>query len=101
MFSIGSILYRRVAAPETLPPARWSLGKWGIPCNVAAIVYVVWSFFWSFWPQFYRPDASEFNWAVVLFVLVGVLSGTFYIFRGRHVYNGPVLLVEGRGLGLT
>jgi choline transport protein len=37
--SIGCMLYRRIAAPETLPPARFSLGKFGIPINIAAVCY--------------------------------------------------------------
>lgn len=100
MFSIGSVLYRRIVEPEALPPARWSLGKFGIPVNIAAIVYVVYSFFWSFWPQFYKPDLADLNWAVVLFGAVGILSALFYIFKARKVYHGPVMLVEGRGQGL-
>lgn len=100
MFSIGAVLWRRITAPETLPPARWSLGRWGVLVNSMALVYVTWAFFWAFWPQVYKPDASELNWAPVLFGGTLLLSGLWYVVRGRHVYKGPVVLVEGRG-GLT
>jgi len=100
MFSIGSILYRRLFEPGTLPHARWSLGKLGIPCNIAAIIYVAYAFFWAFWPQTYKPSAGDFNWAVVLFGVVTILSGLFYVVSARHIYKGPVMLVEGRGHGL-
>jgi choline transport protein len=49
--SIGSVLYRRVYEPETLPYAEFSLGRWGVVCNSCAVVYGTWSCFWSFWPQ--------------------------------------------------
>ena len=49
--SIGSVLWRRVYLPHTLPPAEFSLGRWGVPCNAAAVGFGVWSFFWSLWPQ--------------------------------------------------
>ena len=49
--SIGSVLWRRIYLPHTLPPAEFSLGKWGIPCNTAAVAFGMWAFFWSFWPQ--------------------------------------------------
>lgn len=80
--------------------ARWSLGKWGIPCNVAALIYVVYAFFWAFWPQYYNPGAADFNWAVVLFGAIAVVSGLYYAFKARHIYKGPVMLVEGRGHSL-
>ncbi|KAJ0116744.1 hypothetical protein J7T55_009894 [Diaporthe amygdali] len=31
--STGCVLYRRLRWPETLPPVRWSLGRWGILVN--------------------------------------------------------------------
>lgn len=45
MFSIGSILWRRIYMPETIPEARaFSLGKWGIPVNAVAFVWCMWAF---------------------------------------------------------
>lgn len=48
--SIGCVLWRRITHPETLHPAEFSLGKFGIPINIAAVVYAMWCFFWAFWP---------------------------------------------------
>ena len=44
MFSIGSILWRRIRMPETIPQSYFSLGKWGIPINAVAFVWCMWSF---------------------------------------------------------
>jgi hypothetical protein len=44
MFSIGSILWRRIKYPETLPTGTFMLGKWGIPLNAFAVVWCAWSF---------------------------------------------------------
>lgn len=45
MFSIGSILWRRIKMPETIPEARqFSLGKWGIPINTVALIWCMWAF---------------------------------------------------------
>lgn len=60
--SIGCVLWRRVFHPETLPKARWSLGKWGVPVNVAGLMYSAWAFFWAFWPAATPVDLSGFNW---------------------------------------
>ena len=44
MFSIGSILWRRISCPETLPPTQFSLGRFGVPINVAGFAFCAWAF---------------------------------------------------------
>lgn len=95
--SIGSVLWRRIYAPHTLPPAQFSLGRrFGIVCNVLAVAFGTWSFFWSFWPQELPVTASGFNWASPIFGSVFLFSMFYYWWRARHVYVGPVKGVEGR-----
>jgi hypothetical protein len=61
--SIGCVLWRRCfGAP--LPPARWSLGRWGIPCNIIALLYSLMSTIISFFPIFYGTGPSDMNWLV-------------------------------------
>ncbi len=93
--SIGLLIYRRVYHPQLLPPARWSLGRWSIPVNIAGFLYSIHAFFWSFWPETAEVDAETFNWAVVMFVGVGLFCGIDYFVRGRKSYRGPVVLVQG------
>lgn len=94
--SIGCMLYRRIYHPETIPQAHFSLGKWGIPINAIAVVVTMWGFFWCFWPQAYPVIASGFNWASPIFAATLIIAMVYYVFRGRHNYHGPVVLVEGR-----
>lgn len=94
--SIGCVLWRRIRRPESLPLARWTLGRWGMPINLAGVLYAVWAFFWSFWPIGAVFQADEFNWAIVIFGAVTVYSAVDFVFRGRFVYSGPVTLVKGR-----
>ena len=95
--SISCVLHRRLYSPELLPKARWSLGRLGIPVNIAGIMFVMWCFFWSFWPNTTPVDLESFNWSIVLFTGVAALSLIMYWVQGRRVYDGPVVLVEGRG----
>jgi choline transport protein len=44
MFSIGSILWRRIYLPDTIPKSSFSLGRWGIPINSVAFIWCMWSF---------------------------------------------------------
>ncbi|KAM3447806.1 hypothetical protein MY3296_008376 [Beauveria thailandica] len=92
---LGCVAFRRLRG-EPLPHARWSLGKWGLPINVVGLVYASWSFFWSFWPNSYHLSAENFNWACILFVGLMSLSVLLYYTRARHVYHGPVVLVQQR-----
>lgn len=95
MTSIGCVLYRRIYHPELLPRCRWSLGKWGVPINAFALFYSTFSFFWCFWPQSTPTDTVDFNWSVLMFVAIIVISVIDWFVRARKVYVGPVTLVEG------
>lgn len=93
--SIGCVLLKRLRG-EPFLPARWALGKAGIYVNAIAMVYIVWGFFWSFWPNGFKPNAQTFNWAVVLFVGVMGIACLEYLVHARRYYEGPVVKVEGR-----
>lgn len=95
-FSIGCVLWRRVFHPETLPPARFSLGRWGTLVNSLAVVFSFYCLFWSFWPQTYPVTSTNFNWAIVMFGGTMIFAMVFFFVKARHVYHGPVVAVEGR-----
>lgn len=92
--SLSCILHRRLTQPESLPNARWSLGKWGVAVNSIGLAYVVFAMFWSFWPSYAHVDVENFEWAVLLFVSVLVLCLIMYRVQGRRVYKGPVKVVR-------
>lgn len=94
--SIGCLLWRRIYRPETLPPAAFSLGRWGVPLNALAVLFSLWTFFWAFWPQEYPISAAGFNWASPVFVATLVVAAVFFVVKGRKQYFGPVTEVQGR-----
>ena len=94
--SIGCMLWRRIAHPETLPPAKFSLGKFGIPINAVAVCYAFWSFFWGFWPANNPVEPETFNWSSVLFVATLIGAAVHFMFVARHKYFGPVVHIQGR-----
>jgi choline transport protein len=61
VLSIGCVLWRRCFG-ESLPPARWSLGKLGVPLNIIAVVYQSYTTIISFFPLFAEAAAANFNW---------------------------------------
>jgi amino acid transporter len=92
--SIACILYRRLAHPELIPKARWSLGRAAVPVNIVGLVYVTFSFFWSFWPNEVPVTLENFNWSVLLFVGVFALCLVMYALEGRKNYVGPVTMIR-------
>lgn len=47
--AITCIVYRKLKDPESLPKARWSLGKYGLWINIIAMAYAIFACFWTFW----------------------------------------------------
>ena len=95
MISIGCVLLKRIRKEE-LPPARWSLGRWGLPINAFAFVYSGFVIVFCCFPNSVPVTASTANWAPVVWVGVIGLAAAVYVVHGRRVYTPPVTFVEGR-----
>ena len=94
IISIACVIYRKIWHPETLPRARWSMGRWGLPVNIIGLVYCIFALFWSLWPTEVPVTAANFNWSVVIFVGVFIISLGMYIVKGRKEYLGPAAIVQ-------
>lgn len=91
--SISCVMYRKIACPETLPSRRWSLGRYGLAINITGLLYVLFALFWSFWPPSPSPKARDFNWSVVIFAGVFIMSLLMYMVQGKRHYVGPVVTI--------
>ena len=47
--TISCLVWRRLRGPP-LPPRRWSLGRFGLAINVAALMFLTPVWFFAFWP---------------------------------------------------
>ncbi|KAK4496526.1 hypothetical protein PRZ48_012506 [Zasmidium cellare] len=93
LVTIGCMVWRRLWGPP-LPPAPWSLGKWGLAVNVFSLCFLVVPSFFAFWPVDVNPTAEEFNWSPVMFVGILSITAVYYFVKGRHEYEGPVVFVK-------
>lgn len=93
--SIGCVLLRRIQGPE-LPHARWSLGRWGLPINLLAVVYSAFIVVMSCFPGGASPAPVDANWAPAIWGAVILLSVVAYVFHGRKHFTPPVMFIEGK-----
>ena len=91
---ISCLTVRKLQNPQSLPKARWSLGRLGLPINIIATFYAAFASFWTFWPNVTPVTADNFNWAPVIFIAVVLIAMINYFVKGRHEYDGPVALVK-------
>jgi choline transport protein len=91
--SISCIALKRIRG-EPLLPSKFSLGRAGLPLNIISIVFLVFVFFFSFWPMGPKPTAAGMNWSSLMFGVTVLGSLAYYWVRGRHVYVGPVEYVQ-------
>jgi choline transport protein len=88
--TIACLTWRRLYG-EPLPPRRWSLGRYGLLINIAALCFITPPWFFEFWPLHNHPTVQQMNWSSVMFVGVLTISAIYYLIVGRHVYTGPVM----------
>lgn len=95
MLSIGCVLLRRLRGEE-LPPARWSLGRLGLPINALAVAYSGFVVVMSCFPDSVNPDPLDANWAPAIWGAVIVLSILAYLLHGRKHFTPPIIFIEGK-----
>ncbi|CAD6442859.1 90bd4527-1b05-4edc-9b49-a094a9315455 [Sclerotinia trifoliorum] len=95
MMSIGCVLLKRIKG-ELLPPARWSLGRFGLPINAFAFAYSGFVMVWSCFPSEAPVTVKNANWAPAVWLVVIVVAGLIYVVHGKKHYTPPVVFVEGR-----
>jgi hypothetical protein len=77
-------LYRRLGHPTQLELGPFRLGRWGVPCNIISLCYLVFIITWMPFPNFRPVTTSNMNYASLLVgtVIVGALVD--WIFRGAE-----------------
>jgi len=98
MLSIGCVCLKRIKG-QPLTPARWSLGRFGLPINFFAFCYCGFAIVFSCFPTSLPVDTSTANWAPAVWVGVIFLSFITYILHGKKHFTAPVVFVAGMRVG--
>ncbi|KAL2829769.1 amino acid/polyamine transporter I [Aspergillus cavernicola] len=100
ILSIGCILVKRLRK-EPLPHRRWSLGRFGMPINIASMAFLLPVFVFAFFPLTSSVVEQTMNWSVVMYVGLITFASVYYIIWGRHHFIAPVALVKRDGVPLA
>ncbi|OTA96835.1 hypothetical protein M434DRAFT_392522 [Hypoxylon sp. CO27-5] len=84
------VLTNTVGSSLTWGP--WRLhGALGIANNIFSCIYLIFVFFFSFWPPALEVTPQTMNYAVLVFGTVILFSMLYYAVWARKVYNGPII----------
>ncbi|KAG2027116.1 hypothetical protein GB937_000854 [Aspergillus fischeri] len=96
ILSIGCVFLKRIRG-EPLPPRRWTLGRFGMAVNIAALAFLIPIFVFSFFPLTKTVDTRTMNWSVVMYLAMLTFASVYYVLWGRHNFIAPVALVKRQG----
>jgi amino acid transporter len=65
VITIGCLLLKRIRG-EPLPPHRWTLGRFGMAINIAALAFLLSVFVFAFFPLTSSVNPESMNWCVVM-----------------------------------
>ncbi|KAK5107184.1 hypothetical protein LTR62_001656 [Meristemomyces frigidus] len=88
IISISCVTLRRLNG-ETLPPHEWSLGRWGLPINLAALCWLLPIFIFIQFPGATPTTAANMNFSSLLIGAVVLFATCYYIVIGRKLYVSP------------
>ncbi|GAW25779.1 putative GABA permease [Rosellinia necatrix] len=110
LIAVALLLYRRVTGAihergddDTLTNTMggkltwgpWRLrGALGTANNAFACAYLIYIFFFSFWPPLRDITPQNFNWAILVFVVVVSFSVVYYMTWARKTYTGPIIELD-------
>jgi choline transport protein len=93
LISISCVALKRIRG-EQLLPSKFNLGRWGLPINIIAVIFLSFVWLFCFFPVAPNPAMADMNWAVLGYGSVIIFAVVYYVLRGRYRYIGPVEYVS-------
>lgn len=85
------LLYRRVMTHDLIQFGPWQLGRWGVPINIAAVVYTMFVSIFLLLPPYQPVTALNMNYASVLIGGISATSFAWWHIRGKDEYACSVV----------
>ncbi|TFY77230.1 hypothetical protein EWM64_g6782 [Hericium alpestre] len=71
--------------------APFKLGRWGVPINVVAVLWIAFAIVLFCMPAVIPVTRQTMNYASVVFIGFAAFSAVWYVVNGRYYYDGPPL----------
>ncbi|CAJ0555292.1 Ff.00g053570.m01.CDS01 [Fusarium sp. VM40] len=88
------LIWRRLFRPDTLLWGPWRLGKAGLPINIFAVVYLLYTCIFLLFPPFQPITAVNMNYAPVVLGGALVFGCVYWPLRVSKRYIGPLTDAE-------
>lgn len=86
LIAIACMLYSRLQG--RIEPGGWSLGWWGLPINIFAIVYSAYIMVFLCFPSFLPVDATSMNYALPINAFVQIAAVILWFAWGKKNWRG-------------
>ncbi|KAF7594391.1 hypothetical protein BBP40_009372 [Aspergillus hancockii] len=85
------LVYKRLSAPGDIPRGSFSLGKWGLPINLVAILFATYFSIFLPFPATLPVTGENMNYAGPVLGFVMLFACGDWIVRGRRKWQGPTM----------
>lgn len=89
LLPITLLVFRRFGKRE-IPWGPWTLGRWGLPINVLAMVYSIVLIVFMVFPPYQPVNTENMNYSSLIFGVAMLASLILWFVYGRRTYCGPV-----------
>ena len=90
LIPIALLVLKRIKYKSIGPTGPFTLGRWGLPLNVFALVYGVFICIFLPFPSTMPVTAVNMNYASPVFGFVLLFALAYWFIRGKYVYTGPI-----------
>ncbi|KAF5571404.1 HNM1-choline permease [Fusarium phyllophilum] len=86
LLPIVLLIWRRLFRPDTLRWGPWRLGKAGLPINIIAVIYLMYTCIFLLFPPYQPITAANMNYAPVVLGGALVFGCIYWPLRGWQLY---------------
>ncbi|PLN76946.1 GABA permease [Aspergillus taichungensis] len=85
------LLIRRFTSPGQIPRGAFSLGRWGLPLNIVAVIFATYFAIFLPFPPSLPVNGENMNYAGPVLGFVMVFALCDWVLRGRFKWSGPTM----------
>ncbi|ORZ26038.1 amino acid/polyamine transporter I, partial [Absidia repens] len=85
---------RLVWSRDTMPKGPFNLGRWSVPVNLIALVWIVFFIIILSFPSSFPPTAEDMNYSSLMLGAVTIFALVYWLYGGRSSFKGPIANVD-------